>query len=207
MKTRETIKYGKWVTIVKNIPTNPSPPKLSIHYSVPWINEDAVCDAYNRLSHISNTHLDLGIIEYPIRNTKYDKNKPTGEKIKTLEKCPKLFDDMWGQTANPVYDVGIKYQGEKIRIHGYEYNEITVEHFQEIFPEAYEFIALNEVRDAWADIKLSKEKRVIYEEALLDGCTEYQALQVVYGKMVQDFPAPVGWYKLKKQYSDYFGIE
>lgn len=195
---------GKWVVIIRDIPVKPQPPKLSIHYAIPWVNEDWVNDTFKRLTHSDNSYLDLAFIEPSYNHKLYDKNTPQIKKKEILKKSPELLHDMWGMTPNPVYDVGISYQGEQIRIHGYEYNDATIKYFKETFPDAYEFIPLPEVEKAWASVKLSKEKKTIYEEALLDGCTEYEAMQVVYGKAVQAFPVPVGWYKLKEQYANYF---
>ena len=196
---------GKWVLLTKKLPTEISPPKLSVHFAIPWINTDWVREIYSRLSHISDEYLDLHFREYPMMNcSKYDENVSLYSKIKALEKCPKEFDDMWGHTDNPVYDIGILYKGEKIRVHVHEYNVIKPKFLKEVFPGAYDFIPSSEIEDSFNSIKLSKEKKVMYEEALVDGCTEYQAMQIVYGRAVQDFPAPVGWYKPKLEYARVF---
>ena len=195
---------GKWVLLTKKLPTEISPPKLSVHFAIPWVNVDWVAKVYSRLSRISDEYLDLDFREYPMKHLKYNKEVHLSNKIKVLEKCPEKFDDMWGYTDNPIYDVGILFKGEKIRVHAHEYNIIKPEFLKEVFPGAYDFIPSSEIEDSFNSIKLTKEKKVIYEEALLDGCNEYQATQVVYCREVQDFPAPVGWYKPKLEYARVF---
>ncbi len=197
-------KLGSWIMLKRKLPTIVSPPKLSIHFSIPWVNEKWVKNIYSRLNHISNYYIDLGFIEYPSPPRGYDKDVSLRKMTEVLKKHAKILKDIWGYTPNPVYDKGIQYKGERIRVHANEYTVLKSETMKELFPEAYNFIPSPEVKEFFGDIKLSKERKIIYEEALIDGCNEYEAMQIVYGKEVYDFPAPVGWYRAKYEYAKVF---
>ena len=170
-----------WITLIKKLPVNPSPPKMSIHWTNPWPN-------------IEYHEAIMGGMKYPINfYVKADKDDD-------------LFWDVWGKKSpNWKNARGIIYKDERIRVFPNEYSVTDLDNFKMLLKEnAYVLIPYSEAGNILMDKYLSKGQRFIFESAQLDGCDDYQAMMVAIGKNPNDTPPPMGWYKLREEYANIF---
>ncbi len=169
-----------WITIIKKLPTNPSPPKMSIHWSTPWPD----MQYHERLMERMNS--------------------PFSVVVKAHEDS-KLFYEMGGRSPNWKNAKGIIYKKERIRVFPHECSITNLENFKIFLKEgAYELIPYSEAGKILMDKQLSKGQRFIFDAALIDGCDDYQAMMVAIGKNPNDVPPPMGWYRLREEYANVF---
>ncbi len=94
----------------------------------------------------------------------------------------------------------IKFADENIRVFPEEYSEVTLENMKTYL----EFYIFHET-DLWNGLgnkPSDPDEKFIFEAALLDGCNDYQATNILNGgnaDSVDDFPAPLGWYECPKE--------
>jgi hypothetical protein len=224
-----------WIMLIKKIRCEYSPPKLSIHFSYPWelpeytellrlyklatfdgmsILKDDEIDQYDDdLLLMKESELEEKILdeaEKLNKSPKFEDKRIRTDKIRRALMKPDLRHGIpdalgAGWERNPYYARGIIYKGEKIKIFGDEYAEITAEQFNEYFPAAYDFIPTENTSDFFNGLADHHEMSDIYDAALLDGCTPYQAYLVKSGKEIETgVPDPLGWYKIKLEYGEAF---
>lgn len=174
-----------WILLTAKLPTRPSPPRLSIHWATPWPDEAMFKSQKARLQ-----FRDESDEEFAARD--------------------KLTDEAgMGWEANWDGAMGIEYMGERLRVFRHEFSEQNGEnmrmfiHGLEDGPGSHELVPGNDSDAALLATALETDLRSVYEAALLDGCNQAQAMDVVKGIDITntaiEFP-PLGWYRCKPEY-------
>lgn len=153
-----------WIMLIKKLPTVVSPPKMSIHWSLPW-----PMDA-----------------------------KPQKELL-------------WGMEPDYANARKIYYKNENIRVFPHEFTEIKTGKLMEYINQGgFELIPGSAPEEELIKRSLKKGQRLIYDAALVDGCTPAQAMMVALGKdpTLEDPELPaIGWYRCVEQYARCFCYE
>jgi len=139
---------------------------------------------------------------WPMENSNATKNKPKYDS-----------DYAWAsQSWVREHDYGgarkIMFRGEAIRVFPDEYSYVTNERLEEYLQKSHVLIQ----EDGWGVVDTSfkdKEEKTIFEAALLDGASDYQALATLYATKIDDIPClpPVGWLRIKEEYGLLFCTE
>jgi len=185
-----------WVMLTAKIPTEVSPPKMSIFWAIPW--PDSKISKEQELEFSGKKE---GKIVYDSEIAKKDFY---GEDPKKA-----TIYDFWGKEPNFMGAMRIHYKNNDLRIFPHEFSELSLERMKYYVSEEQcytlvdEEIALIPV----AKIKQDPDQKQIYDSALLDGCNTNQATLVMLGIDVSEdeieFP-PLGWYRLDHQYAEVF---
>ena len=193
------MKIGKWIMLTEKLPTVVSPPKMSIFYATPWdydierVKRDWLKYRYEGTPSVEN-----------YRSFKREQMFPSlNHMVKELqENKVDTVSDLWSGVSSPTESSAMKimYKGEQIKVWGHEYNDMKVENWNEFYPQAYDLIPDTDVQSMYMDIKLTKGQRAIFDAALVDGCTNFQALLVTTGQDIDGSPAPIGWFRIKPEY-------
>ena len=217
-------KKGKWIFIPNKLMTEVAPPAMSIHYAVPWPME--LPEAWKKNmrsqarelrrvladSELVDTELldetkDEDLWDFLENDEVYDYVSDYDDSL--LDKVTDKGFNFWDISREVERQLGamqIKFAGENIRIFPEEYSDISLDHMKE-YVQVYKF----HPTDLWNGLgakPTDPDERFIYEAALLDGCDEFQATNIVNGgdiESVDDFPAPLGWYECPLEYGLYFG--
>jgi hypothetical protein len=178
-----------WVMLIKKIACVVSPPKMSIHWAEPW----------------------------PMAR----QHRQAKEKLKAARKCldsSQEFcseEDICGFSNQPIiHDVrrasgamGIIFMGEHIRIFPEEFTAVPddcLEEYIDIKDGSHILIEYQAETGANTPSQwTNKDQKLLYEAALLDGCTPLQAMSVMAGRDVSTVPV-MGWYRAKPEYGRYF---
>jgi len=169
--------------IIADLPTEPAPPKMSIHWSTSW--------AAGRF-----------IKSQEIR---------AGRKIQPDE--PWVIDEnflCFGLEPNMTGARRIRFEGKEIRVFPHEFSAMTPQKMERFITEeeAYDLVPGDAASDTLVKGILDGETRPIYEAALIDGCNHNQAIMTALGMDLTieepTFPA-VGYYVMKEEYARYFG--
>jgi len=172
-----------WIMLKKKLPTQVSPPKLSIHWSMPWPIKEAIAS-----------------------------RKARGAKMPGEKKC-ELLDDPWHVPAEPNYYGArrIHYKGEDIRVFPHEFTTMESDRLMEyIDGGALELVAGDAAEEIIVEAVLTGTRRQIYEAALVDGCSHAQALMTGLGQDITLPDAavpPVGWFRMLSPYAEVFTHE
>jgi hypothetical protein len=175
--------------LIKKIACVVSPPKMSIHWAEPW----------------------------PMVR----QHRQAKEKLKAAQKylysnqefCSE--EDICGFGGQPIiHDVrrtsgamGIMFMGEHIRIFPEEFTAISDDCLEECIDIKegshilieYQAETGTNTPSQW----MNKDQKLLYEAALLDGCTPLQAMSVMAGGEVSTVPV-MGWYLIKPEYGRFF---
>lgn len=169
-----------WIMLKVKLPINPSPPKMSIHWGVPWP--------------------DLKYHKKIMEQMKYPFNI-----VMRGNENNEIFHSVFGKEPNWKNAIGIQYKGEKIRIFPHEFCKITKNNFRMYIEEnAFELVPTTEAERLFMNRNLSKGQRFIYDAAQIDGCNNYEAMMVAMNRDPTDEPPPIGWYKLREEYANTF---
>lgn len=183
---------GYWIMIVKRPTCECSPPKLSIHWSVPWPNEsfarmqvlnlESTCDAFPGLND----------------GVEFDQDEPM------------LYDPIFGKAQpNWMGARRIRFMGRDVRIFPHEFSKLPLDRMR-MYVLGYEdcegshtFVAGDSAGETLLATIKDTEQKFVYDAALLDGCTPEQATIVALGGDITDeeltFP-PIGWYQVKPEF-------
>lgn len=189
---------GCWVIITKRLPIDPEIqlPLLSIHWTVAWPQWEFAKSQLERLKHY-----------------KLDEN--ASDDLLTDHYLP----DARGMGWEPIWAKArrVLFKGESIRVFPHEFSVLSLEHMQlyllgdanDGIEPPYELVLSNTASDEriGEEIK-SGRQRVLYEQALTDGCDHDLAVLTALGLDVTaqvEFP-PIGWYKLKPGYAEMLGV-
>ncbi len=169
-----------WILLTKKLPTKPSPPKLSIFWSVPWPNK-AIVKQQREAADVSRSVFseDSWFIVEAKRNA-----------------------DEWEGARQ------IRYKSKELRVFPHEFNPTTTERMEIYINEkAHTLVPESPAEEAVIQRTLKKGEREIYEAAIIDGATEAQAVATALRQDVTiadwKFP-PVGWYKPNPEMAIYF---
>ena len=189
---------GCWVMLTKKLPIDPEirPPILSIHWTVSWPQWEFAKSQLDRLKH-------------------YKLDETASDDLLTDHWLP----DMHGMGWEPIWARArrILFKGTSIRILPHEFSVVSMEHMQlyllgdanDGVEPPYELV----LSDTASDERIGEEiksgrQRVLYEQALTDGCDHDLAVLTALGLDVTaqvEFP-PIGWYKLKPGYAEELGV-
>lgn len=161
-----------WILLTKKLPTGPSPPKLSIFWSVAW----------------------------PEKLSKMRKSE-----VRKLDLEEDFYFEEWANARK------IRYKSSEIRVFPHEFNPVETKFIEEMVNGGAHVLVPESVAEETMIHKvLRKGQREIYEAALIDGCSEAQAMATALGQDVTlpdwKFP-PIGWYKPNPEYARYFCYE
>lgn len=195
-----------WIMLIQKLPTDPSPPKMSMFWSVPWTD--------------SNWRIAERQVEYLERLAamrdawERDGGETDKEFVENWLKLPTVPGPGWGMEPNWNLARKIRYLDQDIRVFPHEYSAVAREKMalyvlgdEQSSPShrlvpgsaAAERALINDVRTG--------NRRKYYEAALLDGATHEQALCVATGVDITmpdaEFP-PIGWYRCVPEYARMF---
>jgi hypothetical protein len=105
--------------------------------------------------------------------------------------------------------MGINFMGEHIRIFSEEFTEVSdknMEEYTDLRDGSHVLIEYKaDTREQVPSQWMNKEQKLLYEAALLDGCTTSQALRVMVGEYLDISTIPVmGWYRVRPEYGKVF---
>ena len=215
------MKKGKWIFLVDKLPTEVAPPAMSIHYAIPWPIEDKTMDnifskravklrkLLSRCAYVDEELLketkDEDLWDFLEDNDVYefveDNDFDLIERVSDSDGWMRPYDYRRIKGA-----MQIKFAGENIRVFPEEFTDVKLESMKK-YMEIFTF----HPTDLWNGLgtkPTDPDEKFIFEAALLDGCTEYQANNIVNGgniESVDDFPAPLGWYECPLEYGLMFG--
>lgn len=195
-----------WIMLIKKLPTKPSPPKMSIHWSVKWVE-----------STYGFAEKQREFLEYLATTREYwgeGEHQSDKEWVESWLSMPTVPSPGWGSEPNWSLARKIHYKGSDIRVFPHEFSPVIPSTMKlytfgdsqqppshELVPgdTAAERALINEVRTGM--------RKVLFEAALLDGCTRQQALCVATGVDITipdvDFP-PIGWYRCDPEIAEFF---
>lgn len=211
---------GKWIFLVNKLPTVVSPPAMSIHYAIPWPMEISKLSrsAIARLNRLRELLLGSGFVDEDELEAMDNKKLASfilqnDDVYDYLDETDSELMDFSCITGHDYYELKrlggamqIKFAGENIRVFPEEFSEVSLSNMK-----AYMEKFIFHPNDLWNGLSVKPtdpDEKFIFEAALLDGCNEYQATNIVNGgdiNSVDDFPAPLGWYECPLDYGLYFG--
>ena len=169
-----------WILLTAKLPTKPSPPKLSIFWSLPWPNKVIVKQEREWVGKAKSVFSeDNWFIADAKRNA-----------------------DEWEGARQ------IRYKSKELRVFPHEFNPTTTERMELYINEgAHTLVPESPAEEAVIQKTLKKGEREIYEAAIIDGATEAQAVATALRQDITipdwKFP-PIGWYKPKPEMAAYF---
>jgi hypothetical protein len=173
-----------WIMMRQKLPCEASPPKLSIFWSTPWPNEE-----YARSQAEEN---DDGELEFvPPEKTFALSNSPFGG-----------LEHNWNGARR------IRFDDKDLRVFPNEFTVIPSERLLFYIENGvYEMVAEGVASDILAQDMVEGEKKVLWEHALVDGCTDAQARLVAMGvdiTLPDPIVPPTGWYRCHPAYASHF---
>lgn len=207
-----------WVMLIKKLPTNPSPPKMSIFWSTPWPKREWIMSQWRK--HFVGP---FGLEKIPEGFEYDDKGKRLPwdlfeQKILAFMELQgdffldsNLSGGIMGKDPNWAKARAILYKGEKIRIFPHEFSQLLQANMRLYINKSHELVA-DSVADSQVVQSLEDgDLKEIYDAALVDGCTHSMAIAVALGVDIVDVPQtslanfpPIGWYRMKKEFAEYF---
>ena len=173
-----------WIMLTTKLPTNPSPPKMSIFWSESWPNTE-----YARRQ---KEQVEKGVL----RNFGEDCY------FSDLVRCGK--EPRWDQARK------IVYKDQQIRVVPHEFSELTTKKMKLYLDGSHELIPGNVAEQDIMDSLLRGSKKRVYEAALVEGCTKYEARLMALGVDISEghyeIPA-IGWYRIRPEYGLVFCSE
>ena len=199
-----------WIMMIAKLPTDPSPPKLSIFWSTSADNQTRILDQFNKFFAQDMRGTDFN---RDARNEKLSAALLKTKKIAFMREQEDYFYDYagFGKEDNWAKARWIVYNDAHIRVFAHEYSVLAPENLLQ-----YVGIVGNDASHVLVPSNAAMEKTVqdikdghlreIYDAALMDGCTHYQANAMalgltITGSMATDVHLPVdGWYRIKSEY-------
>jgi hypothetical protein len=186
-----------WVMLIKKLQTIVSPPKLSLHWAEPWPMDDKYTRRLAERVKSANKYCDRdeGFIPYD-------------EVADAFSGQPLVYEERRLRGA-----MCIVFMGERIRIFPEEFSVVSAQNMAEYInpAEGSHYLIEEDIEASRVQVPStweSKEKKLLFEAALLDGCSIVQAFNVMEGKDVDFdadlFPPVMGWYRAKEEYSKMF---
>lgn len=192
---------GQWIMIIKDIPTNPSPPRMGMFWATPWPMDEKYYRLYKQQARI-----------WGQAEESWDLSDPENPKMKRAKYPEDCIVTPFGKDPNPKTCVKVHWQGEDIRVFQHEFSIPTVESMQLYVNDpnnpSHYLVPDNVAGEQLFKLLEDADFKNVYESALLDGCSENEAMLMGLGHDISDEPfPPVGWYKLRDEYAAYFGID
>jgi len=170
-----------WILLTKKLPTKPSPPKLSIFWSLPWPNKAYVQQIRARL---------------------LEDNRSSFGGLSWLHASDLVDAEQWEGARQ------IRYKSKELRVFPREFNPIKTESMELYVNEgAHTLVPESPAEEIIIKRALKKGEREIYEAAIIDGATEAQAVATALRQDITiadwKFP-PIGWYRPNPEMAVYF---
>lgn len=212
---------GKWVMIVKEVPISKdiAPPLMSIHWAVPWVQGNGrvltnlIMD-YNTWTGGMDNRMSRAAFGQWYEEGKI---KIPNETVDTIYPQPSVF----GGNPNLFHARRIIHKGEAIRIYPHEFSIMTNEKLKFYLNEKvgienngevslYELMPSSPAEKEAIESLDSGVNRLIYEQALVDGCNQAQAMLLVSGikfRLEEESQVPVnGWYRMQPGLLEQLGL-
>lgn len=161
-----------WIILIKKLPTLPSPPKLSFHWSTAWPEPKWVEGQKKQME----DDYDEAATLFPALGG-FEPNWARARKIHWAGEDLRVFPHEFNLLT-----------ADRMRFY--------------LGENAYEFVAGDTATEQLRSEALDGETRPIFDAARLDGCDEMQALLVALGMDVSipdaEFP-PLGWYRCRPE--------
>lgn len=186
-----------WIMLTTKLSTHPSPPKLSIFWSTPWPLDDYVAKLDEIKGRMRRAAERLGA---------------TIDAVTLDAKAREEYDEKHGEFATPfgrnpdfLNARRIHFDSHDLRVWPHEFSVMTADkmHYYIAVEEAYtlrpEGVGKGAATERLiANATLDTDQRFVRDAALVDGCTDQQALLVALGQDVLEPSTfePLGWYKL-----------
>ena len=188
--------------MTKMVPTAPTVPKLSVHWSVPWPRE------WERRN---PKKLTLGQWRYRGYSKLYDYDECDGIPPRLEDRVEGLFGIGAFKGYEPDWHGArkIRVRAHDVRVFPHEFNPMPPESMRELINGGVLLLRKQSSTPSEIEIttELVGEPHIIYEEALVAGCDHAQAMMVAHGidPTIPDaeFP-PIGWYKCAPKFAQYF---
>lgn len=211
-----------WVMLINKLPTRPSPPKLSIFWSEPWIDKEYVFDQFKRL-HGTRKAGDMPADFYLNQDGKPLDSETIRTKIilhMLLNEGDLLSDGTHdfrhgGREHNWAKARSIIYKGEQIRIFADEYSIMKAANMRMYLgydggEQSHDLVPDTVSSSKIMDEVITGSLKDIYDAALVEGCTPAQAQATALGiEFDHDDPASadlaafpaIGWYRCRHEYA------
>jgi hypothetical protein len=220
--------------LIKKLQTNPSPPKLSIFWSVPWPDEKYARDQvfeWLRETHAPvrglrdkrlNADVEMWrrwLVEQDIQEHALEDAE--GRLLNEAEIMKRLivayalkpihYYAIYGLENNWAGARKIHYKDTDIRVFPDEFSVMTDEKmamYTGLSEDASHLLIPSSVADATLIQEvLSGSLREVFDAAMVDGCTPEQARAMAFGVDTTDALAslpPIGWYRCRQDYAEFY---
>jgi hypothetical protein len=181
-----------WILLTAKLPTSPSPPKLSIHWSVDGSKSE--------------------IAEQQRKQAQRAKELAAsqGDTLTDDMDAPVFYDVLgFGKEPNFTKARLISYNGIQIRVLPHEFTVLPADRMtayclgSDYEPPTHELVPNTEADRQLIDGAMRGSQRSVYDAALVDGATHEQAMMTALGRDIfangADLFAPVGWYRCKRE--------
>jgi hypothetical protein len=191
-----------WVLLKTKLTTTPSPPKLSIFWSVAWPDYD-----------LSVNIKRMGKGSRSTAVSQYQRYVRDGDHLFGCQSIDsEYFLTPFGKSPNWIKARKIRYCDTDIRIFPHEFSKLSPDSMRmyimgdtgdDIGGSSHILRAEGVASEHAVNKALNEAGRMIYDAAQVDGCTDEQAMMVALGVDITlpdaEFP-PLGWYQIKQEY-------
>lgn len=185
-----------WIMLIKKLPTNPSPPKMSIHWATPWPFEGYMTEIEKRqLLFFSNQDYEDEILD-PEKDFWFDGQgyRPNEARAWAIQYKDATFK-VWNHECSIMTPA---------KMHTYIIGDIGDGDWSHTLVEGTESDA------ALLRAAMDTDLRGLFDAALLDGANPTLAKLIAMGVEFEDdeliFP-PIGWYRIHPAYADFYCTE
>jgi hypothetical protein len=209
-----------WIMLIQKLPTEVSPPKLSILWSTPWP------DGKNSVRQIKNFIKDRAWQDFdgtfPLDEDEEElSTKKLYQKVEAYLATRSYgyerngdYAPLYGNEPNWVGARAILYKNQSLRVFPHEFSILSQENMaMYIGADGGEAPSHELVASSVADAQLLEhvfqgDARDVYDAALVDGCVSAQATAMALGVDVSEvqaasFPA-IGWYRCRREYAEMY---
>ncbi len=192
-----------WIFLRVKLPTNPSPPKMSIHHAV-----ESKMTVNQRREFIRKFKI------YPPDGSEINFDDDSEVDALDVESMEKIDDNLgWGHVPNETAAMLIQYKGTTLKVFPHEFSNVNARDMKVYLfgtgkeESSHELVPNSEADSALLRSALETDLQGIFDAALVDGCTPEMAKAVAMGVNVSDedieFPA-IGWYRCKPEIAEIF---
>lgn len=202
-----------WIMIIRVVPVSKEfrPQFMGIYWGVPWIDAQQIKETYVhwRNNKMSDNDLSWTCKErkafsdrLPIKvfqNIHIESTWPEEHKEYFKEFVESsCLPDVFGLAPNPARALRIIVNDEAVKIWPHEYSIMKSADMKDyINAKLYEFCPSNVAEEKIAEFALDEVTKPIYDAAIVDGCTDAEAMLMSMGVDVSEnyLVPPIGWYK------------